>query len=66
MLSKETLLRYLDFFKGFKIHTDASKYQLGAVISYDGKPIVFYSRRLTDCQTRYTATKIKLLVIVET
>ena len=54
VLSKETLLRYPDFSKEFEIHTDASQAQLGAVISQDGKPIAFYSRRLADCQTRYT------------
>ena len=66
VLSKETLLRYPDFSKEFEIHTDASQAQLGAVISKDGKPIAFYSRRLTDCQTRYTTTERELLAIVET
>ena len=66
MLSKETLLRYLDFSKEFKIYTDASKKHLGAVIAQDGKPIAFYSRRLTDAQTRYTTTERELLPIVET
>ena len=66
MLSKETLLSYPDFSKEFEIHTDASKAQLGAVISQNGKPIAFYSRRLTDCQTRYTTTERELLAIVET
>ena len=66
MLSKETLLRYPDFSKEFKLHTDASKKQLGAVVAQDGKPIAFYSRRLTDAQTRYTTTERELLAIVET
>ena len=47
--------------KEFEIHTDASQAQLGAVISQDGKPTAFYSRRLTDCQTRYTTTERELL-----
>ena len=66
VLSKETLLRYPDFSKEFEIHTDASQSQIGAVIAQDGKPIAFYSRRLTDCQTRYTTTERELLAIVET
>ena len=66
VLSKETLLRYPDFSKEFEIHTDASKSQIGAVISQAGKPIAFYSRRLSDCQTRYTTTERELLAIVET
>ena len=66
MLSKETLLRYPDFSKEFEIHTDASKAQLGTKMAQGGQPIAFYSRRLTDAQTRYTTTERELLAIVET
>jgi len=45
MVCTETLLNYPDWSKPFDIHTDASDYQLGAVISQDGKPIAFYSRK---------------------
>jgi len=40
--------------------------RLGAVISQDGKPIAFYSRKLNPAQTRYTTTERELLAIVET
>ena len=60
------MLAYPDFSKPFVIHTDASHYQLGAVISQDDKPIAFYSRKLNDAQTRYTTTERELLSIVET
>ena len=40
-ISKETLLTYPNFSKEFEIHTDASQYQLGAVIAQDNKPITF-------------------------
>ena len=60
------MLAYPDFSKTFVIHTDASHYQLGGVISQDGKPIAFYSRKLNDAQTRYTTTERELLSIVET
>ena len=43
-----------------------AKAQLGAVIAQEGQPIAFYSRRLTDAQTRYTTTERELLAIVET
>ncbi len=33
IVSRETLLAHPDFDEPFEIHTDASKYQLGAVIS---------------------------------
>ena len=66
VISRETLLAYPDFNKKFVIHTDASHYQLGGVISQDGKPIAFYSRKLKPEQTRYTTTERELLSIVET
>ena len=36
------------------------------MISQNKKPIAFYSRKLSDAQTRYTTTERKLLAIVET
>jgi hypothetical protein len=66
IIAQEVLLTHPDFSKPFEIHTDASKYQLGAVISQKGKPIAFYSRKLTSAQLNYTTTEKELLAIVET
>jgi hypothetical protein len=66
VIAREAMLAYPYFSKSFTIHTDASHYQLGGVISQDGKPIAFYSRKLNDAQTRYTTTERELLSIVET
>ena len=66
IMARETMLAYPDFNAPFEIHTDASHYQLGAVISQKGKPIAFYSRKLNPAQTRYTTTERELLSIVET
>ena len=65
-IARETILAYPDFNKPFHIHTDASKLQLGSVISQEKRPIAFYSRKLSDTQTRYTTTERELLSIVET
>lgn len=65
-LSRHTILAYPDFSQPFDIHTDASKTQLGSVISQNGTPIAFYSRKLNPAQTRYTTTERELLAIVET
>ena len=65
MISKETLLAYPDFTKEFHVHTDASDYQLGGVISQDGKPLAFYTRKLNSAQARYTTGEQELLGIVE-
>ena len=65
ILAHETILSYPNFNQPFHIHTDASKTQLGAVISQNGRPIAFYSRKLQPAQTRYTTTERELLSIVE-
>jgi hypothetical protein len=59
-------LAYPDYSKVFEIYTDASSKQLGAVITQDNRPIVFFSWKLSDAQCKYSITKIELLAIVET
>jgi hypothetical protein len=56
----------LDFSKPFDIYTDASTKQLGAVITQDNRPIVFFSRKISDAQSIYTVTELELLAIMET
>ena len=65
-MARDTLLTYPGFNETFKIHTNASAFQLGAVLIQKGKPIDFYSRKLTDAQQRYTVTERELPSIIET
>jgi len=65
IMARETILAFPNFNKPFHIYTDASKVQLGAVITQEDKPIAFYSRKLNSAQTRYTTTEKELLSIVE-
>jgi RNase H-like domain found in reverse transcriptase/Integrase zinc binding domain/Reverse transcriptase (RNA-dependent DNA polymerase) len=65
-LARQISLIYPDYSRPFHIYTDASKLQLGAIVTQDKKPIAFYSRKLTGPQTRYTVTELELLSIVET
>ena len=53
VMAKETILNYPDFNKFFEIHIDVSDRQLGAVISQEGKPLAFYSRKLSSAQRNY-------------
>ena len=66
IIGRETLLAYPRFDQPFVVTTDASDLQLGSVISQNGKPLAFYSRKLTPTQKRYTTTEKELLSIVET
>lgn len=66
IVAHEVLLSFPQFDKPFEIHTDASKYQLGAVVAQQGKPIAFFSRKLNSAQLNYTTTERELLAIVET
>ena len=66
VIGREVLLDYLDFNAPFEIHTDASKLQIGAVISQKGKPIAFYPRNMNSAQQNYTTTEKELLSIVAT
>ncbi len=63
--AKDVVLAYPDYSKVFKIYTDASSKQLGAVITRDNRPIAFFSRKLCNTQRKYSITKIELLAIVE-
>ena len=65
-VAREVLLSYPNFNEEFVIHADASQTQLGGIISQKGKPVAFYSRKLSDAQTRYTTGERELLSIVET
>ena len=66
IVTRDTLLNYPSFNETFKIHTDVSAFQLGAVIRHKGKPIDLYSRKLNDSQQRYTLIERELLIILET
>ena len=56
VIGREVLLGYPDFNAPFEIHTDASKLEIGAVISQKYKPIAFYSRKMNSAQQNYTTT----------
>ncbi len=59
-------MAYPDYSKVFKIYTDASRKQLGAVITQENRPIAFFSQKLSTMQRKYSVAKIKVLAVVET
>ncbi len=58
IIANDVVLAYPDFTKPFEIYTDASTMQLGAMITQDNRPIAFFSRKLSETQTKYSVTKI--------
>lgn len=67
IITQEITLQHPDFSKTFRITTDASHQKIGAVLSQivNGldRPIAFYSRALTDAETRYSTFELEALAI---
>ena len=53
MNKTEVMLAFPDFTKPFHLYTDVSDIQLGAIVQ-DGKPLGFYTRKLSGSQLSYT------------
>ena len=64
IMACDNLLTYLDFNEMFKVHTDASAFQSGAVIGQKCEPIAFYSRKLTHAQKWYTVIGREIISII--
>ncbi len=65
-ITKDVVLACPDYSKVFKIYTDTSNKQLGAVITQDNRHIAFFSRKLSEVQQKYSVTEIELIAIVKT
>jgi hypothetical protein len=61
LMAKDTLLAYLNHNLPFEVYTsDASNYQLGAVIMQNGKPVAYYSRKLNLAQCNFLSVVMTL------
>lgn len=67
IIARDVVLAYPSYEdeEPFVIYTDASKRQLGGVITQKNRPLAFFSRKLTSAQRNYSVTDLELLSIVE-
>jgi hypothetical protein len=61
-----SLAAYPDHNKQFDFYTDVSDFQLGACIVQDGRPVTYYSCKLSKLPQSYTILEKEMLSIVDT
>ena len=66
IMIQDALIVYPKYGEPFDIHTDASDYQIGGVVSQNNKPIAYFSRKFNTAQIKYTVTAKEILAIVKT
>ena len=64
MVSQSPLLAYYKPNEELTIQCDASGKGLGAALLQNGRPIAYYSRTLTDAETRYASIEREMLAVV--
>ena len=72
-LCDSPILKHPDFTKKFEVHCDSSSQAIGAVLMQredpnnpksDLYPVAYFSRKLTDCESRWTVSEWEALAIV--
>ncbi|KAI0507593.1 hypothetical protein KFK09_013719 [Dendrobium nobile] len=63
-LCSAPVLAFPDFDKPFQVDTDASSIGVGAVLSQEGKPIEYYSEKLSSTRQKWSAYEQELYAVV--
>ena len=64
ILSSEPVIRPFDVTKQIELTTDASENAIGAILSQEGHPVMFMSRRLSKAERNYSNIEREALAIV--
>ena len=62
----DVLIKLLDFNKTFELECDASGIGLGGVLLQDGKPVAYFSKKLSGPSLNYSTYDKELYALVRT
>jgi hypothetical protein len=65
-LTQAPLLQLPDFNKVFELECDASGIGLGVVLLQEGKPVAYFSEKLSDASLKYSTSDKELYALVRT
>ncbi|KAG5230103.1 hypothetical protein IMY05_015G0066000 [Salix suchowensis] len=64
-LTTASILILPDFSQPFELHSDASKVGIGAVLSQGGKPVAYFSEKLSGSRARYSTYDMEFYAVVQ-
>ena len=65
-LTTAPILVLPDFSKPFELHCDASKVDIGPVLCQNGRPIAYFSEKLSRSKVRYSTYDVEFYALVQT